>query len=69
MLDIIRGWLDRHLSDEEAVLLVALIAGFLVVLLTMGSIVAPLITSVVFAYVMQGVIKRLNRLEIGRAHV
>ncbi len=64
MLDVLRGWLDRHLSDEEAVLLIALIAGFVVVLLTMGSIVAPLITSVVFAYVMQGVIKRLNRLGL-----
>jgi len=65
MLDVLRGWLDRHLSDEEAVLLIALLTGSVVILLTMGTIVAPLLTSVVFAYVMQGVITRLKNMGLG----
>ncbi|MDA1301497.1 MAG: AI-2E family transporter [Proteobacteria bacterium] len=64
MFEVVRGWIDRHLSDEEAVLLIAIVAGFFVVMVTMGAILAPLLTGIVLAYIMQGIIKALHRLQM-----
>ncbi len=64
MFKVVRGWIDRHLSDEEAILFAAILAVFFIVILTMGTILAPLLTGIVLAYVMQGVIKTLARYQI-----
>ncbi|MGD8176989.1 AI-2E family transporter [Marinimicrobium sp. ARAG 43.8] len=60
MLKIIRRWSDRYLSDEEAVLLLVLLAAGLVVILTLGSVLAPMIASVIIAFLMQGMVTRLK---------
>ncbi len=64
MINIFRGWIDRFLSKEEAVLLAVLLIIFFVVILTMGSILAPLLTGIILAYVMQGIIKLMERYSI-----
>ncbi|MDO3382692.1 AI-2E family transporter [Gilvimarinus algae] len=66
MLKIFRSWIDRYFSDEEAVLLVVLIAASLVVLLTMGMVLAPMIAGIIIAFLMQGVVVRLR--EWGAPH-
>ena len=60
MLHIFKNWMDRYFSDEEAVLLLALLAAGLVVILTMGVVLAPMIASVVIAFLMQGMVARLK---------
>lgn len=60
MLRIFRSWIDRYFSDEEAVLLVVLIVASLAVLLTMGMVLAPMIASIIIAFLMQGVVVRLR---------
>ncbi len=67
MFDVVRGWIDRFLSDEESVLLAAILMVSVFVILTMGKILAPLLTGVVLAYVMQGSIKSLERARFPRA--
>ncbi len=37
MLDVMRGWLDKYLSDEEAVLFTILLLLVFIVILTMGN--------------------------------
>ena len=64
MFDIIKGWVDRHLSDEEGILFSVILLLFFVIIITMGSILAPLLTGIVFAYVMQGVINLLRRYNV-----
>ncbi len=64
MLQVLRGWIDRHLSDEEAILFAAILGLFVVIILTMGTILAPLLTGIVLAYVMQGMIKIFARYKI-----
>lgn len=64
MFEVMRGWIDRYLSDEEAVLFAAILAVFFVVIIWMGTILAPLLTGIVLAYVMQGVIKLMSRYQI-----
>jgi putative permease len=67
MFDVLKGWIDQHLSDEEAVLLAAIIIVSLLIIVTMGTVLGPLLTGIVFAYVMQGVIKTLARYQIPKA--
>lgn len=60
MVNIFRGWLKRYLSDYEAVvLLVILLTGFIVVL-TMGSMLAPAIAALVLAFLLQGAVAWLQ---------
>ncbi len=66
MIKIIRNWFNRYFSDPEAVLLlVILIIGFSLVIF-MGGIFAPVLISIVFAYLLQGIVNFLQRLKIPR---
>jgi len=61
MMRLIRGWVEQYFSDEEALfLLLLMIAGFVVVL-TLGSELAPAIASVIVAYLLQGPAQALKR--------
>ena len=58
-LEIIGGWINRHFSNEEAIyLMVLLVLGF-VVLFLLGGVLAPVLTGLVFAFLLQGLVKRL----------
>ena len=67
MVNIFRGWLQRYLSDYEAVvLLLILLIGFAIVL-TMGSMLAPAFAALVLAFLMQGAVNWLVRK--GASHI
>ena len=66
MLDVVRGWFHRFLSEEEAVLLAVIIVGTVAVLLMMGDILMPLLLSIIFSYVLYGAINTLQRLSVPR---
>jgi len=66
VVKIIRQWFNRYFSDPEAVLLSCiLILGFGLVFL-FGGILAPVLVSLVFAYLLEWVVKRLQKLNIPR---
>ena len=54
MLNVVRRWIDRYFSDEEALLLLLLITAVLVIIVTLGQVLAPFLTAVVLAYLLQG---------------
>lgn len=63
---LIRDWFQRHLSDPQVVgLAVLLIVGFAIVVL-MGRMLAPVIASVVVAYLLEGLVQSLERWRIPR---
>lgn len=64
MFDVVKGWVNRFLSDEEAVLLAFLLVGSFAIIIWMGGILAPLLTGIVFAFVMQGLIKAMLRFGV-----
>ncbi|WP_101675154.1 AI-2E family transporter [Alloalcanivorax mobilis] len=67
MLNVLRSWFQSLFADEEAVyLLFLLLAGFAVVLL-FGNMLAPLLASIVLAYLMQGLVTALNRRRVPAA--
>lgn len=61
MLEIFKKWYERYLFEEESVLLLVLIALAVVMLVTIGDILAPMLASIVLAYLMQGLAGKLQR--------
>ena len=60
MIGVFRKWLDQLFGDEEAIILLLLIFGSLLLIVTMGGVLAPVITSLILAFLMQGMIKQLT---------
>ncbi|HSP57799.1 MAG TPA: AI-2E family transporter [Halomonas sp.] len=61
---VFRGWINHYFSDEEAViLLVVLILGFAAVI-WLGSMLAPFLTALVIAFLLQGVVSWLERRRV-----
>ncbi|WP_286238976.1 AI-2E family transporter [Neptuniibacter halophilus] len=64
MRKIFSKWIDRYFSDEEALLLFVLLAGSLVVILTLGQALAPVFAGIILAFLMQGGVNRLKQLNV-----
>ena len=65
MRKIFRKWIDRYFSDEEALFLFLLLSGALLVIWVLGQPLAPVIASIILAFLMQGVVDWLQRRGIG----
>ncbi len=65
MIQVFRRWIDRYLSNEEALLLLLLITAFLLVVVFLGQVLAPFLTAVVIAYLLQGSMQYLKRRGCG----
>ncbi|WP_019569202.1 AI-2E family transporter [Thioalkalivibrio sp. ALE11] len=66
MIDMLRQWYRRHFTDPQVVILaMLLLAGFLVIVFA-GRILAPLLASVIIAYLLEGAVSKLQRLHVPR---
>ena len=66
MIQIVRTWFNRYFSDPEAVLLFfVLMFGFGLVVL-IGEILAPVLASIVIAYLLDSIIIHLQPLKVPR---
>lgn len=65
-LEVISGWINDYFSNEEAIYLVVLLAIALLVLLTLGAILAPVLAGLVIAFLLQGFVDRLTRWRVPR---
>lgn len=61
MFEVMKDWVNRYLSDEEAAIFAFLLLLTIGVFFILGTILAPLLISVVFAFVMQGAVKNLMK--------
>ncbi|MGB3620475.1 AI-2E family transporter [Ketobacter sp. MCCC 1A13808] len=59
MFQIFSDWYKEYFSNREAVVLILLLAVGLTIVVTMGSILAPVLTAIVLAYLLQGMISFL----------
>lgn len=66
MIKVLRNWMDRYLSDEEAILFALLLIGFFVLIIWLGQPLAPVFTAVILAFIMQGGVERLVGLGLGK---
>ena len=64
MKDVVRYWIQRYFSDEEAVIFfLLLVAGFSVVIFW-GKMLAPFLGSVVLAYLLEGLVSKLEHRKV-----
>lgn len=64
MQTLLKGWVDRYFSDEEAIiLLLVLVVGFAAVI-WFGRMLAPFFTSLVIAFLLQGGVNALTRRRV-----
>ncbi|GLR63622.1 AI-2E family transporter [Marinospirillum insulare] len=62
--DVTVNWLHRYFSDEEAVIFALLLVIFFSALFFFGAMLLPFLSAVVFAYLLQGLVKSLRRLRL-----
>ena len=67
MLPILKSWVDRYFHNEEAVLVLALVACFGVIVWVLGNDIGPLWVALVIAFLMQGLVLWLK--EKGVSHI
>ena len=60
MLEIFKKWYKRYLFEEESVLLLVLLTLSVVLLMTIGDILAPVLAAIVLAYLAQGLSTQLE---------
>ncbi|MGF6332211.1 putative permease [Pseudomonas sp. BS3782 TE3695] len=64
MFKVLRDWIKRYFSDEEAVVLAVLLFLAFTAVLTLGGMLAPVLAGMVLAYLMQGLVVTLERLRM-----
>lgn len=64
MLEIFRKWYRRYLSEEESILLLVLLTGSVILLMIIGDILAPVLASIVLAYLAQGLSGQLQKIGL-----
>lgn len=66
MIKVLRSWVDRYFSDEEAVVLLFVLLVGLSGILLWGDILAPVIAGGVIAFVLQGVVVSMVKRGLGK---
>ena len=64
MIRVVKNWVERYFSDEEALILFLLLAFTLILVLTVGEMLGPVFVGLVLAFLMQGVVVQLERLKV-----
>ncbi len=63
-LEVIGTWINRHFANEEAIYLVVFTIVSMVVLLTIGRMLAPVFTGLIIAFLLQGLVTPLVRFKV-----
>lgn len=66
MLIQIRQWYERNFSDPQVVILAILLIVGVAAVMMLGRMLAPVLASVVIAYLLEGGVQRLERLGLPR---
>ncbi len=60
-MNIVANWFQRHLSNPQVVFLTLLLLIVFAVVLVMGNMLAPVLASIVIAYLLEGLVGYLER--------
>jgi len=66
MFDVISTWYRRYFTDPQAALLVVLLVISVIVLATMGKMLAPLLAALIIAYLLEGAVTKLQMKNMPR---
>jgi putative permease len=66
MIEMLKAWYRRYLSDPQAVLLLVLLLIGFTVILTMGQMLMPVLAAIVISYLLESVVQFMCRYGSGR---
>ncbi|WP_353572365.1 AI-2E family transporter [Candidatus Albibeggiatoa sp. nov. BB20] len=61
MINVLTRWFNKYFSDPQAVLLAILLIGGFTVIMTMSQMLAPVLASMIIAYMLEGIVKNLEQ--------
>jgi putative permease len=64
MIKVFHGFYERYFAEEEAIIFTVLLILFFTIMMTMGSIIAPMLWSLVITYMLQGLVNSMERLRV-----
>ena len=65
-VQIIGGWINRYFANEEAIFLVLCLLAATVALVSFGAVLAPVLTGLAFAFLLNGAVAWLERVRVPR---
>ena len=66
MIEYLKDWYQRNFSNPQAVILVLMIVFGTIIVLYWGDILAPVLASLVIAYALEGIVRRISVLGMPR---
>ncbi|MEJ2592792.1 MAG: AI-2E family transporter, partial [Candidatus Thiodiazotropha sp.] len=63
-MQVIADWFKRYFSDPQIVFLTLFLLLFFGIVITMGNMLAPVLASIVIAYLLEGVVALLERRSV-----
>lgn len=64
MIKVIHTLYRRYFSEEEAIIFLGILVALVVILMTFGGVLAPLLWSLVLTYLLQGMVNTLERWKV-----
>jgi putative permease len=65
-MQLVKDWFRHYLSNPQVVILVIMLVGLLIIVMAMGHMLAPVLASLVIAYLLEGVVVALERRGFAR---
>ena len=69
MIDLLKQWYHRNFSDPQAVILAGILLVGLLLVIYLGGMLAPLLISIVIAYMLEAVVALLESYRVSRLAV
>lgn len=61
MIELIKKWYERYFSDPQAIILTAVLVVGSTIILAMGDMLLPVFASIVIAYLLEGVVRKMQQ--------
>ena len=65
-MGLVRTWINRHFSDPQVVGLAIVLVACFVIIYSTGDMLAPVLASVVIAYLLEGLVGAIERSRVPR---
>ncbi len=66
MIELVKTWYNRYFSDPQAIILTVVLLVGATIILTMGDMLLPVFASIVIAYLLEGVVRRVQHFGSNR---
>lgn len=66
MLQTIKNWYEQNFSNPQAIMLVMTVVAIFAVIIVMGDMLAPVIASIIIAYLLEGLVRLVTGWGLGR---